>query len=146
MAAGRGRAYRALGGLWRILRRTAARRASRSAGTPGGGGRRGGIPRLRAAPDGRPRCVACALCAVACPSGCIRIEASAPPWIEEEAVPTTSERWPAVFELDLARCLLCGLCEAACPVQAITLDPQAPVPVAAGRQNLRLGRDALLLR
>lgn len=61
-------------------------------------------------------------------------------------MPTTSERWPSVFELDLARCLLCGLCEAACPVQAITLDPQVAVPVAAGRQDLRLGRDALLLR
>ena len=131
----------ALSGFWRAIRRTAARR------TPAAGcGRGSGIPRLRAASDGRPRCVACALCAAACPSDCIHIEGSPPPWVEEEALATTGERWPAVFELDLGRCLLCGLCESACPVQAITLDPRVSVPVAAGRQDLLLGRDALLLR
>ncbi len=101
---------------------------------------------MRQRSDGRPRCVACALCAAACPSDCIRIEASAPPWVEEADVPATSERWPAVFELDLGRCLLCGLCESACPEEAISLDPQGPEPVAAERASLRLGRDALLRR
>lgn len=129
------------GGLWRTLRRIAARRASGPAASS-----RSGIPRLTVAPDSRPRCVACALCAAACPSDCIHIEASTPPWVEEGDAATTSERWPAVFELDLGRCLLCGLCESACPVQAIALDPRVSVPVATGRQGLRLGRDALLLR
>ena len=138
---GAGRPSGALTSLWRSIRRAAARRIAAS-----GESRARGIPRLRVAPDGRPRCVACALCAAACPSDCIHIEASTPPWVEEEAVPTASERWPAVFELDLGRCLLCGLCESACPVQAITLDSRLPVPVAAGRQDLRLGRDVLLLR
>lgn len=138
---GAGRAFGPLTSLWRAIRRTAARRVAASRESSGRG-----FPRLRVAPDGRPRCVACALCAAACPSDCIHVEASTPPWVEEVAVPTASERWPAVFEIDLGRCLLCGLCESACPVQAITLDPRLPVPVATGRRDLRLGRDALLLR
>ena len=132
--------------LWRALRRIGARRASGPAGAFSAGGPRSGIPRLTAAPDGRPLCVACALCAPACPADCIHVEASAPPWVEGEDLGTTSERWPAVFELDLGRCLLCGLCESACPEQAIRLDPGLPVPVAARRQDLLLGRDVLLLR
>ena len=133
-----------MSGLWRVIRRTTARRAP--AGFRAGGAPLHGIPRLRKGSDGRPRCVACALCAAACPSNCIHIEPAAPPWVDEEAVSTTSERWPAVFELDLGRCLLCGLCESACPEQAISLDSAGPVPVKAERQDLYLGREALLRR
>ena len=137
----RKRGYGTLTGLWRTLGRLASRR------TPVAGSRSAGLrgtPRLRRRSNGRPRCVACALCAAACPSDCIRIEASAPPWVKEADLPATSERWPAVFELDLGRCLLCGLCESACPEEAICLDLHGSVPVTAERGSLRLGRDALL--
>ena len=135
-----------LTGLWRAIGRLASRRTPGAGRTSAGAAPLRGTPRLRQRSDGRPRCVACALCAAACPSDCIRIEASAPPWVEEACRPATSERWPAVFELDLGRCLLCGLCESACPEEAISLDPQDPMPVAAERASLLLGRDALLRR
>ena len=132
--------------LWRAIGRLASPRTPVAGRMSRGAAPLRGTPRLSRRSDGRSRCVACALCAAACPSDCIRIEASAPPWVEEADRPATSERWPAVFELDLGRCLLCGLCESACPEEAISLDQQAPVPVAGERASLRLGRDALLRR
>ena len=31
------------------------------------------------------------------------------------------ERYPVVFDLDVARCMFCGLCEEACPEEAIVM-------------------------
>jgi NADH-quinone oxidoreductase subunit I len=65
---------------------------------------------------GRVRCVACYLCAAACPAYCIHIEsAQAPPdWDDRD-------KYPARFEIDMLRCIFCGMCEEACPVDAIAL-------------------------
>lgn len=65
-------------------------------------------------PDGEERCVACNLCAVACPVDCIALEKA-----EAE-----DGRWyPDFFRINFSRCIFCGLCEEACPTSAIQLTP-----------------------
>jgi NADH-quinone oxidoreductase subunit I len=56
------------------------------------------------------------MCAAACPSECIHIEAAPTPpeWKDRE-------RYPKRFEIDMLRCIYCGMCEEACPVDAIAL-------------------------
>lgn len=65
---------------------------------------------------GHVKCVACFMCAAACPAECIHIEAAPVPadWKDRE-------RYPRRFEIDLLRCIYCGMCEEACPVDAIAL-------------------------
>lgn len=65
-------------------------------------------------PDGGERCVACYLCAVACPVDCIALEAT-----EDE----NGRRYPAFFRINFSRCIYCGYCEEACPTYAIQLTP-----------------------
>jgi len=65
-------------------------------------------------PDGGERCVACYLCAVACPVDCIALQAT------EDA---TGRRYPAFFRINFSRCIFCGFCEEACPTYAIQLTP-----------------------
>jgi NADH-quinone oxidoreductase subunit I len=65
-------------------------------------------------PDGAERCVACALCSVVCPVGCIALEAADAPG---------GRRYPAHFRINFARCIFCGFCEEACPTCAIQLTP-----------------------
>jgi NADH-quinone oxidoreductase subunit I len=75
-----------------------------------------GVHRLNRDEQGRVKCVACMLCATACPANCIAIEAApAPPeWPDRDKFPTE-------FVLDELRCIYCGMCEEACPVDAIEL-------------------------
>jgi NADH-quinone oxidoreductase subunit I len=63
-------------------------------------------------PDGGERCVACHLCAVACPVGCIALQAA-----EDEH----GRRYPEFFRINFSRCIFCGFCEEACPTYAIQL-------------------------
>jgi NADH-quinone oxidoreductase subunit I len=65
-------------------------------------------------PDGGERCVACYLCAVACPVDCIALQAA-----EDEH----GRRYPAFFRINFSRCIFCGFCEEACPTCAIQLTP-----------------------
>ena len=65
-------------------------------------------------PDGEERCVACNLCAVACPTDCISLQAT-----EDEH----GRRYPEFFRINFSRCIFCGLCEEACPTYAIQLTP-----------------------
>jgi NADH-quinone oxidoreductase subunit I len=75
-----------------------------------------GVHRLNRDENGRVKCVACMLCATACPANCIAIEAAAAPpdWPDRD-------KFPAEFVLDELRCIYCGMCEEACPVDAIEL-------------------------
>jgi NADH-quinone oxidoreductase subunit I len=66
--------------------------------------------------QGRVKCVACYMCAAACPAECIHIEAEDAP----DDWPDRDKR-PKRFEIDLLRCIYCGMCEEACPVDAIAL-------------------------
>jgi NADH-quinone oxidoreductase subunit I len=65
-------------------------------------------------PDGGERCVACYLCAVACPVDCIALQAT------EDG---TGRRYPEFFRINFSRCIFCGYCEEACPTYAIQLIP-----------------------
>jgi NADH-quinone oxidoreductase subunit I len=65
-------------------------------------------------PDGEERCVACYLCAVACPVDCIALQAT-----EDHH----GRRYPEFFRINFSRCIFCGLCEEACPTYAIQLTP-----------------------
>jgi NADH-quinone oxidoreductase subunit I len=65
-------------------------------------------------PDGNERCVACYLCAVACPVDCIALQAT-----QDE----TGRRYPEWFRINFSRCIFCGFCEDACPTYAIQLTP-----------------------
>jgi NADH-quinone oxidoreductase subunit I len=75
-----------------------------------------GVHRLNRDEQGRVKCVACYMCATACPAHCIDIIAApAPPdWKDRE-------KYPETFAIDELRCIYCGMCEEACPVDAIEL-------------------------
>ena len=60
------------------------------------------------------KCVACFLCATACPAHCIDIIGIESPWEDRE-------KYPESFTIDELRCIYCGMCEEACPVDAIEL-------------------------
>jgi NADH-quinone oxidoreductase subunit I len=67
---------------------------------------------LKTRDDGTLKCVACYMCAQACPADCIEIIAGEHPKI-------AYEKYPVVFNIDMLRCVMCGLCVDACPKDAI---------------------------
>jgi NADH-quinone oxidoreductase subunit I len=73
-----------------------------------------GVHRLNRDEQGRVKCVACFLCATACPAHCIDIVGVESPWPDRE-------KYPERFVIDELRCIYCGMCEEACPVDAIEL-------------------------
>jgi len=86
-------------------------------------------------PDGEERCVACYLCAVACPVDCISLQA------------TTDEhgrRYPEWFRINFSRCIFCGFCEDACPTYAIQLTPDVEMSEYE-RANMVYEKEDLLI-
>ena len=73
-----------------------------------------GVHRLNRDEQGRVKCVACYMCATACPARCIDIVAAPSPWPDRE-------KYPELFAIDELRCIYCGMCEQACPCDAIEL-------------------------
>ena len=68
--------------------------------------------------NGLEKCIGCSLCASACPSDAIFVEA-AENTDEERYSP--GERYARVYEINMMRCIFCGYCEDACPTEAIVL-------------------------
>ena len=67
--------------------------------------------------NGLEKCVACFLCAAACPVNCIYIEAAEN--TDEKRI-SGAERYAKVYNIDYNRCIFCGYCVEACPTDAIT--------------------------
>ncbi len=86
-------------------------------------------------PDGEERCVACYLCAVACPVDCISLQAT-----EDK----NGRRYPEFFRINFSRCIFCGFCEEACPTYAIQLTPDFEMGEYK-RQNLVYEKEDLLI-
>jgi NADH-quinone oxidoreductase subunit I len=80
-----------------------------------------GLHRLVPRDDGKPRCVACYMCATACPAQCIYIEAG-------EIPGDPIEKFPTKFIIDELRCVVCGFCVEACPKDAIRMDSGEHAP------------------
>lgn len=69
--------------------------------------------------EGRERCTACGLCALACPAEAITMVASERK--ADEINLYREEKYARIYEINMIRCIFCGLCEDACPKEAIFL-------------------------
>lgn len=84
--------------------------------------------------DGRLACVACMMCAMACPANVIKIE------IGELAEPYVTgrqkiDRYPTSFTIDQLTCIYCGYCVEACPEDAIRMDSGNTMPAVTDRRD-----------
>ena len=91
--------------------------------------------------EGRERCTACGLCAVACPAEAITMVAAERKPGEEHLY--REEKYASVYEINMLRCIFCGLCEEACPKEAIFLTKQI-VPADYERDTFIYGKDILV--
>jgi NADH-quinone oxidoreductase subunit I len=97
-----------------------------------------GVHRLNRDEQGRVKCVACYMCATACPAHCISIEAAAAPpeWPDRD-------KYPASFVIDELKCIFCGMCEEACPCDAIELTNEYDIS-GLSRNEMLFDREKLL--
>jgi len=91
--------------------------------------------------QGRERCTACGLCAVACPAEAITMVAAER--TKEETKLYREEKYASTYEIDMLRCIFCGLCEEACPKEAIFLTDRI-VDANYGRNEFIFGKDKLV--
>jgi NADH-quinone oxidoreductase subunit I len=92
--------------------------------------------------EGRERCTACGLCAVACPAEAITMEAAERLPGEEGLY--REEKYAVKYEINMLRCIFCGLCEEACPKDAIFLS-ETFTPANYSRQSFIYGKENLLI-
>ena len=96
-----------------------------------------GVHRLTKREDDSIRCVACFMCATACPAECIFIEA-------KEREDGIDEKMPEVFTIDLLECVFCGGCVEACPCDAIRMDTGIFSFIGQKREDFILTKERLL--
>jgi NADH-quinone oxidoreductase subunit I len=101
-----------------------------------------GLQVLNRDEEGRERCTACGLCAVACPSEAITMEAAERLPGEESLY--REEKYAAKYEINMLRCIFCGLCEEACPKDAIYLS-ETFTPSNYTRKSFIYGKEDLLI-
>lgn len=101
-----------------------------------------GLQILNRDEEGRERCTACGLCAVACPAEAITMEGAERQVGEEHLY--REEKYAAKYEINMLRCIFCGLCEEACPKDAIYLT-KTFAPANYGRKGFIYKKDDLLI-
>jgi NADH-quinone oxidoreductase subunit I len=101
-----------------------------------------GLQILNRDEEGRERCTACGLCAVACPAEAITMEGAERQAGEEHLY--REEKYAAKYEINMLRCIFCGLCEEACPKDAVYLS-QTFAPSNFGRTGFIYGKKDLLI-
>ena len=101
-----------------------------------------GLQVLNRDEEGRERCTACGLCAVACPAEAITMEAAERLPGEEHLY--REEKYAAKYEINMLRCIFCGLCEEACPKDAVYLS-ETFAPANFTRKGFIYGKEELLI-
>ncbi len=91
--------------------------------------------------EGRERCTACGLCAVACPAEAITMIAAERKPGEEKLY--REEKYASTYEINMLRCIFCGFCEEACPKEAIFLTREI-VKAGYERDKFIYGKDVLV--
>jgi len=100
-----------------------------------------GLHVLKRDDEGRERCTACGLCAVACPAEAITMVAAERLPGEENLY--REEKYATIYEINMLRCIFCGDCEEACPKEAIFLTNRI-VESGFEREPFVYGKDVLL--
>ena len=94
-----------------------------------------GLPRLNVNPDtGETLCIACNLCAMACPEHLIVVGS--------ERNPVTKRKEMTTFTYDVSRCMFCGLCVEACSTDCLELSQDYEI-AQYSRDNLVFDRQRL---
>jgi len=92
--------------------------------------------------EGRERCTACGLCALACPAEAISMEAAERKPGEEHLY--REEKYAARYEINMLRCIFCGYCEEACPKDAVYLS-ETLMPASYRREDFIYKKEDLLI-
>jgi NADH-quinone oxidoreductase subunit I len=95
-----------------------------------------GIMSLLRYDDGTERCVGCALCEIACPSGVIKV-------VSAEEPDRPLNRYAKTYTFDVTRCVFCGFCVDACPVDALAMTKEFEW-ASENKRTLFLDKDQLL--
>jgi NADH-quinone oxidoreductase subunit I len=101
-----------------------------------------GLHILKRDEQGRERCTACGLCALACPAEAISMIADERKKGEEHLY--REEKYAKVYEINMLRCIFCGFCEEACPKEAIFLQKDTMAPAFYQRNQVIYGKDRLV--
>jgi NADH-quinone oxidoreductase subunit I len=89
--------------------------------------------------NGLEKCVACGLCAVACPADAIYLEAA-----ENDGSVMAGPRYAKVYQIHKTRCIFCGYCEEACPVSAIFMGKDYELAVYSNKDFIWDKQDLLV--